>query len=74
MSDTDALKAEKNKLIEEMLDLQQQFIAYEHEHGVSGKDYYYSQKGLLKDYREVYAEKALRVIELSHEIVGSHAN
>ena len=37
----------------------------------SGKDYYYSQEGLLKDYRQVYMEKAMRVVELSHQIVGS---
>ena len=74
MSDVDALKAEKSNLIEEMLDLQKQFIDYEHSNGISGKDYYYSKDGLLKDYRQVYMEKAMRVVELSHEIVGSHAN
>jgi hypothetical protein len=69
--DIAALKAEKAKLIEEMLDLQKQFIDYEHQHGISGKDYYYSQEGLLKDYRQTYMEKAMRVVELSHKIVGS---
>ena len=73
MSDVDALKAEKAKLIEEMLELQKQFIAREHDGGISGKDYYYSQEGLLQDYRQVYMEKAMRVVELSHQIVGSHA-
>jgi len=72
MSDIDALKAEKAKLIAEMLDLQKQFIDIEHQNGISGKEYYYSQDGLLKDYREVYSEKAMRVVELSHQIVGSH--
>ena len=69
--DIAALKTEKAKLIEEMLDLQQQFIEHEHQNGVSGKDYYYSQDGLLKDYRQTYMEKAMRVVELSHKIVGS---
>jgi hypothetical protein len=73
MSDIEALKAEKAKLIAEMLELQKQFIDIEHENGISGKEYYYSQDGLLKDYREVYSEKAMRVVELSHQIVGSHA-
>ena len=73
MSDVEALKAEKAKLIEEMLELQKQFIDREHDGGISGKDYYYSQEGLLKDYRQVYMEKAMRVVELSHQIVGSHA-
>ena len=69
--DIAALKVEKAKLIEEMIDLQQQFIEHEHQNGVSGKDYYYSQDGLLKDYRQTYMEKAMRVVELSHKIVGS---
>ena len=53
MSDVEALKADKQKLIEELMDLQKQFIEYEHANGISGKDYYYSQDVLLKDYREV---------------------
>jgi hypothetical protein len=69
--DIAALKVEKAKLIEEMIDLQQQFIEHEHQNGISGKDYYYSQDGLLKDYRQTYMEKAMRVVELSHKIVGS---
>jgi len=73
MSDVEALKAEKNALIAEMLELQKQFIDREHDGGISGKDYYYSQEGLLKDYRQTYMEKAMRVVELSHQIVGSKA-
>ena len=73
MSDVEALKAEKAKLIEEMLEMQKQFIDREHDGGISGKEYYYSQEGLLKDYRQVYMEKAMRVVDLSHQIVGSHA-
>lgn len=71
MSDVEALKAEKETLINEMLELQKQFIDREHDGGISGKDYYYSQEGLLKDYRQVYMEKAMRVVALSHQIVGS---
>jgi hypothetical protein len=73
MSDVEALKAEKANLIAEMLDMQKQFIDVEHKSGISGKDYYYSQDGLLKDYREIYMQKAMRVVELSHQIVGSSA-
>lgn len=73
MSDIEALKAEKATLIGEMLDMQKQFIDMEHQNGISGKDYYFSQDGLLKDYREVYMQKAMRVVELSHQIVGSSA-
>ena len=38
MSDVAALKQEKQELIDKMLDMQKQFIEYEHENGVSGKD------------------------------------
>lgn len=71
MSDIEALKKQKNDLITEMLDMQKQFIKFEQENGISGKDYYYSQDGLLKDYREKYMEKAMKVVDISHEIVGS---
>ncbi len=73
MSDKEALIKEKNDLIAQMLELQKQFMDIEHQKGISGKDYYYSQEGLLKDYREVYMKKAMRVVELSHQIVGSSA-
>jgi enoyl reductase-like protein len=71
MSDIEALKKEKQELIEKMLDMQKQFIAYEHEHGVTGKDYWASSEGLLADYRQEYADMATRVVDLAHQIVGS---
>ena len=74
MSDIEALKKEKQDLIDKMLDMQKQFIDLEHQNGISGKDYYYSQDGLLKDYREKYRDMAMRVVDISHEIVGSSRN
>ncbi|MEN8174434.1 MAG: hypothetical protein ABFS23_01640 [Pseudomonadota bacterium] len=71
MSDKEALIKEKNELIAEMLDMQKQFIDLEHEKGISGKDYWASDEGLLKDYRDKYMEMAMRVVDISHEIVGS---
>jgi len=71
MSDIEALKKEKQALIEKMLDMQKQFIAYEHEHGVTGKDYWASSDGLLANYRQEYAEMATRVVDIAHELVGS---
>jgi hypothetical protein len=71
MSDIDALKKEKQELIDKMLEMQKQFIEYEHEHGVSGKDYWASQEGLLASYRQEYLDMANRVVDLAHEIVGS---
>jgi len=71
MSDKAALIKEKNDLIQQMLEMQKQFIDHEQKNGISGKDYYYSQDGLLKDYRQKYMDMAMKVVDLSHEIVGS---
>ena len=72
MSDVAALRAEREKLMAEMIEMQKECVAFEQANGVSCKDYYYSQDGLLKDYRQVYMEKAMRVVDLAHQIVGSH--
>ena len=71
MSDINALKREKQELIDKMLEMQKQFIDYEHQHGVTGKDYWASKDGLLVDYRQEYMDMANRVVDLAHEIVGS---
>jgi hypothetical protein len=71
MSDIDTLKKEKQDLIDKMLEMQKQFIEYEHQHGVSGKDYWASEDGLLANYRQEYMDMANRVVDLAHEIVGS---
>jgi len=74
MSDIAALKQEKQELIDKMLEMQKQFIAYEHENGISGKDYWAPQEGLLVDYRQEYMDMANRVVDIAHEIVGSSRN
>ena len=74
MGDIAALKQEKQELIDKMIDMQKQFIEYEHENGVTGKDYWASQEGLLADYRQEYMDMANRVVDLAHEIVGSARN
>lgn len=71
MSDIEALKQEKQALIDKMLVMQKQFIDYEHEHGVSGKDYWASQDEFLANYRQEYMDMANRVVDLAHQIVGS---
>ena len=74
MGDIAALKQEKQELIDKMLDMQKQFIEYEHENGVTGKDYWASQEGLLANYRQEYMDMANRVVDIAHEIVGSARN
>ena len=74
MSDIAALKQEKQDLIDKMLDMQKQFIEFEHENGVTGKDYWASQEGLLANYRQEYMDMANRVVDIAHEIVGSSRN
>jgi hypothetical protein len=74
MSDIAALKQEKQALISKMLEMQKQFIEYEHEHGVTGKDYWASTDGLLANYRQEYLDMANRVVDIAHEIVGSSRN
>jgi len=71
MSDIEALKKEKQELISKMLEMQRRFIDYEHEHGVSGKDYWAAQEGLLADYRQEYMDMANRVVDIAHTLVGS---
>jgi hypothetical protein len=74
MSDIAALKQEKQDLIDKMLEMQKQFIEYEHEHGVTGKDYWAASEGLLVNYRQEYLDMANRVVDIAHEIVGSSRN
>ncbi|KOR31180.1 hypothetical protein TI04_02135 [Achromatium sp. WMS2] len=71
MSDKAALIKEKEELIGKMLEMQKQFIDYEHRQGISGKDYWASKDGLLVNYREEYMSMANRLVDLSHSIVGS---
>jgi hypothetical protein len=74
MSDIAALKQEKQELIDKMLGMQKQFIEFEHENGVTGKDYWAPQEGLLVNYRQEYMDMANRVVDIAHEIVGSSRN
>ena len=66
--------SDKAAMIKEMIEMQKQFIDYEHKHGISGKDYYASDEGLLADYRQEYMDLANRVVDIAHEINGSSRN
>ena len=69
MSDNAALEAEREKLVNEMLEMQKQFIELEHQGGISPQEYFTAADGLLKDYRHTYMEKAMRVSEISRSLV-----
>jgi hypothetical protein len=69
MSNEAALEAEREKLIQEMLEMQKQFMTLEHEGGISPKEYFTATDGLLKDYRHSYMEKAMRVSEIAQSLV-----
>jgi hypothetical protein len=71
MSDKETLIKEKQDLINKMLEMQKQFVDYEHQNGISGKDYWASEEGLLANYRQEYMDMANRVVDLAHQIVGS---
>lgn len=71
MSDLDALKAEKQALIDKMIKMQRQFVEHEHQHGFSGRDYWAASEGTLLQYRQEFTEIANRVVDLAHQIVGS---
>ena len=69
MSNEAALEAEREKLIQEMLEMQKQFVELEHQGGISPKEYFTATEGLLKDYRHTYMEKAMRVSEIAQTLV-----
>ncbi len=74
MSNKEKLMQEKKELINKMLEMQKKFIDHEHQHGISGKDYYASEEGLLANYRQEYMDLANRVIDIAHEVNGSARN
>ncbi len=74
MSDKNALMKEKSELIGKLLEMQKEFIAYEHQNGITGKDYWASKDGLLADYREKYNDMSQRLVDVSHELIGSSRN
>jgi hypothetical protein len=72
MSDSTATKRDK---IQWMIEQQRKFIEYEHENGMSGKDFFapdQSEMGrFIADYREQYQATATEVVDLAHQVKGS---
>lgn len=64
--------SEKQKLIAEMLELQRKFIEYDRESGMRQESYWMDDESHpLNNYRDIYAEKATRVVDLAHQEKGS---
>lgn len=66
------VSTEKRKLIEQMLEMQRQFIEYEQQYGVEPEQYWAGKEGHpLFQYKEKYAELASKVVDLAHAGKGS---
>jgi len=64
--------SEKAKLIEEMLEMQKKFIAFEQENGVEMKDFYVSDEShILNSYVAKYDELANKLNAMAHKEKGS---
>jgi hypothetical protein len=64
--------SDKAAKIQELIDMQKKFIAYEHENGVDFKDYFTPEAGhVLEGYRQTYNEKAMELVDLAHAEKGS---
>ncbi|MGA7801325.1 MAG: hypothetical protein WCC36_10990 [Gammaproteobacteria bacterium] len=65
--------SEKQELIKQMLEMQKQFVEYEHANGLDPADYYApSADHTLNGFRQKYRDLAMKVVELAHEEKGSH--
>ena len=64
--------SDKQAKIKKMLEMQQMFVKYEHEHGVTAEDYYVAPESHpLYQYREKYLELADEVCNMAHAEKGS---
>ena len=64
---------EKQDLIKRMIELQNKFIKYEQENGVTGVEYYTPEAGhVLEGFHKEYNDLANKVVDLAHSETGSH--
>ena len=64
--------SDKAAKIKEMIEMQKQFIEYEHNNGVDPQDYFTPQSGHeLDGYRQKYMDLAMEVVDMAHSEVGS---
>lgn len=65
--------SDKAAKIQELIEMQKKFIAYEQENGVNFKDYFTPDAGHpLEGYRQSYMDKAMELVDIAHEEKGSH--
>ncbi len=65
--------SDKAARIKELIEMQKQFIEYEHEHGFDPKAYFYGHSGTMLDgYRDTFMEKAMELVDMAHAEKGSH--
>ena len=58
----------KQELIQELLEMQRNFIKFENEHGMHPDDYYNPGAGHeLEGYKDKYMETAIKVLDMAHE-------
>ncbi len=63
---------EKQQLIRRMLEMQRKFIAYEHQRGITPRQYHDDFRGQeLENHRREFDELADRVVNLAHAEIGS---
>jgi len=64
--------SEKQKLIQEMIEMQKRFIAHEQTGGINLEEYYDEDKNtLLGGYQEKYTRLANKLVDMAHEEKGS---
>lgn len=65
--------SERMQKIQELIEMQKKFIAYEQENGVNFKDYFTPEAGHpLDGYRQTYMDKAMELVDIAHAEKGSH--
>ncbi len=67
------MMSEKQKVIQQMLDMQRRFIDIEQMGEFSAEKYYdFGGGSELAQYKKTYDELATRLVDLAHEEKGSH--
>jgi len=65
--------SEKQKIIQQMLELQRKFIAIEQRGDFSAEEYYDSEgDSELALFKRTYEELATKLVDMAHEEKGSH--